>query len=243
MKNIMLFNDNWSFLKTELGSELSGIKGQEGKFQPVDLPHDWLIYNTHNLYENSTGWYRKCITVCLISDEARKETEPGNDADTLCLMPGERAILRFDGVYMDSTFYVNRQKVGDWKYGYSAFDYDITEYLQPGENELLMQVRYQSPNSRWYSGAGIYRNVWLKVCPIAYLPLDGTYVHTAWQQDSSGQNGSYQLEIETECAGAIGEDTRCHYSLWQQEEQVRDLGWGELFTRADGQLCFALKIL
>lgn len=250
MKNIMLFNHNWSFLKTELGTELPGIQGQEEKFQSVDLPHDWLIYNTHNLYENSTGWYRKCITVRLASDEAQTETEQENNADTLCLMPGEKIILRFDGVYMDSTFYVNRQKAGDWKYGYSAFDHDITEYLQQGENELLMQVRHQSPNSRWYSGAGIYRNVWLKVCPVAYLPLDGTYVHTTWQQEdgcgkdgSCGHEGSYQLEIETECVGAIGEDTRCHYSLWQQEEQVQDLGWGELFTRADGQLCFALKTL
>lgn len=217
MENKVLFNDNWSFLKTELGTELSGIQGREEEFQAVDLPHDWLIYNTHNLYENSTGWYRKCIQ--------------------LCLMPGQRMVLRFDGVYMDSTFYVNRRKVGDWKYGYSAFDYDITEYLQQGENELLMQVRHQSPNSRWYSGAGIYRNVWMKICPTVYLPLDGTYVHTAWQQG----DGSYLLEIETECAGAVGEDTRCHYSLWQQEEQVRDLGWGKLFTRPDGQSCFGLK--
>ena len=151
MKNIMLFNDKWSFLKTEPGAELPGIQGREGEFRPVDLPHDWLIYNTHNLYENSTGWYRKCITARLVSDEALAETAQENDTDTLCIMPGERVILRFDGVYMDSTFYVNRRKVGDWKYGYSAFDYDITEYLQQGENELLMQVRHQSPNSRWYS--------------------------------------------------------------------------------------------
>ena len=241
MKNIMLFNDKWCFLKTELGAELPGIQGQEKAFQPVDLPHDWLIYNTHNLYENSTGWYRKCITVRLASDEAQTDADQENEADVLCLMPGERVILRFDGVYMDSTFYVNHRIAGDWKYGYSAFDYDITEYLQPGENELLMQVRHQSPNSRWYSGAGIYRNVWLKICPVVYLPLDGTYVHTVWQQeDSSGQKGSYRLEIETECAGAVGEDTRCHYSLWQQDKQVRDLGWGEAFSRQDGQSCFRL---
>ncbi|MDE7223710.1 MAG: hypothetical protein K2O34_08035, partial [Acetatifactor sp.] len=218
---MMLFNDKWSFLKTEPGTELPDIQGREEEFQPVDLPHDWLIYNTHNLYENSTGWYRKCITVCPVSDEMQTEIAQENDADMLRLMPGERIILRFDGVYMDSTFYVNRRKVGDWKYGYSAFDHDITEYLQQGENELLMQVRHQSPNSRWYSGAGIYRNVWLKVCPIVYLPLDGTYVHTSWQQENDGEKqgkGSYRMEIETECAGDIGEDVRCHYSLWQQDE-------------------------
>ena len=62
--NAILFNDNWSFLKTEPGTELPDIRGREEQFAPVDLPHDWLIYNTRNLYENSTGWYRKRICVC-----------------------------------------------------------------------------------------------------------------------------------------------------------------------------------
>ena len=218
MEHMHLFNDNWSFLKTELDTELSQIRGREEEFQPVDLPHDWLIYNTKNLYENSTGWYRKCIQSTLMQD------------------PTQRVLLRFDGVYMDSTFYVNGQKVGDWKYGYSAFDYDITDYLQQGENELLMQVRHQSPNSRWYSGAGIYRNVWLKLCPAVYLPMDGTYVHTTWQA-----SGKYELEAETECAGAVSESTRCQYSLWKGEQLIRELGQGRLFTREDGQNCFAFK--
>ncbi|MCM1119857.1 MAG: DUF4982 domain-containing protein [bacterium] len=220
----VLFNDNWSFLKTEPGTELSAILGRTGEFCPVDVPHDWLIYDTHGLYENSTGWYRKLLTVSP--------------------QPGQRTFIRFDGVYMDSTFYVNRQKVGDWKYGYSAFDYDITDYLQQGENELLMQVRHLSPNSRWYSGAGIYRNVWLKICPPVYLPFDGTYVHTLWQQGpdcGKDENSCYRMEIETECAGDVRESVRCHYSLWRETDQVRELGDGELFRRADGQFCFTLK--
>ena len=135
---------------------------------------------------------------------------------------GERAILRFDGVYMDSTLYVNGQKVGDWKYGYSAFQFDITEYLGEGENELLLQVRFQSPNSRWYSGAGIYRNVWLKVYPKVYLPLDGTYVSTKYLGD-----GNYQLEVETEIGGTVTEKAKCHYGLYFAGELVQDLGWQE----------------
>lgn len=253
MENRILFNDNWSFLKTELGTELSHIQVRTGEFQPVDLPHDWLIYDTRNLYENSTGWYRKCISVCprekAVSQKGLRESI---GAGMLYCAPDQRIILRFDGVYMDSTFYVNGQKVGDWKYGYSAFDHDITEYLQQGENELLMQVRHQSPNSRWYSGAGIYRNVWLQVCPAVYLPLDGTYVHTSWQQSGNGcpgkpdshlKEGCYQMEIETECAGTGGESTRCHYSLWQNGTRVRDLGWGRRFIQEDGQHCFALQVM
>lgn len=227
-----LFNDNWCFLKTELGTELPDIRGREEQFAPVDIPHDWLIYNPRDLYEDSTGWYRKPIFV------NRMENTGSIRDGWLCCPPGQRVILRFDGVYMDSTLYVNGHRVGDWKYGYSAFEHDITEYLQPGENELLMQVRHQSPNSRWYSGAGIYRNIWLKVCPAVYLPLDGTYAHTRWRQGEG-----YWLEIETECAGAVSENTRCCYSLWHKEKEVRNLGWGERFTRGDGQSSFGLKTL
>lgn len=229
--NRYLFNDNWSFLKTELGTELPDIRGREDQFVPIDLPHDWLIYNTHNLYENSTGWYRRRISV----DHGENE-DILRDGTLHCPL-GRRVILRFDGVYMDSTLYVNGRRVGDWKYGYSAFEHDITEYLQSGENELLMQVRHQSPNSRWYSGAGIYRNVWLKVCPPVYLPMDGTYVYTQWQQGEG-----YRLEIETECAGAVSGNTRCRYSLWREGQEVRDLGWGKRFTRGDGQICFGLNV-
>ncbi len=191
MKDKKLFNDNWKFLKTSLMTEFAEIQSRCEEFQAVDVPHDWMIYDTNNLYEDSVGWYRKIL-----------------DLATLGLEEGEHVYLRFDGVYMDSTFYVNGQKVGDWKYGYSAFGFDITEYLRAGENELLMQVRYQSPNSRWYSGAGIYRNVWLKVYPKVYLPMDGTYFHSVAMED-----GRYRVEVDTEVAGAVTESTKVRYTL------------------------------
>lgn len=191
MEQMQLFNQDWKFLKTPLGVEKEELLSRRAEFQPVDIPHDWLIYNTNDLYENSIGWYWKKLNLA-----------------ELALEEGERVYIRFEGVYMDSTFYVNGKTVGDWKYGYSTFGFDITDYLQEGENELLMQVRYQSPNSRWYSGAGIYRNVWLKVYPKVYLPLDGTYVYSKAQED-----GSYQVEIDTEVAGAVNEATTVRYSL------------------------------
>ena len=202
MAEIKLFNQNWTFLKTALGTELSDVIKRKGEFRAVDIPHDWLISQAKNLYENSTGWYRKVVL--------SEELQAGE---------GERVIIRFDGVYMDSAFYVNGQKVGDWKYGYSAFQFDITDYLTAGENELLMQVRFQSPNSRWYSGAGIYRNVWLKIYPETYLPLDGTYVHTKYLGD-----GRYLLDIETECAGDLSKEVSCAYKLYYNGQLYQDLG-------------------
>ena len=58
-----LFNHNWTFLKTDFGTELSDIIERVEEFVSVDIPHDWLIYQVNNLYENSTGWYRKLVTV------------------------------------------------------------------------------------------------------------------------------------------------------------------------------------
>lgn len=68
---------------------------------------------------------------------------------------------------MDCTIFVNGMQAGEWKYGYSSFEVRLTPFLKTGENTILVHVRYQSPNSRWYSGAGIYRSVWLKgsSCP------------------------------------------------------------------------------
>ncbi len=218
MARIHLFNQGWTFLKTALGTELSDIVNRDG-FVAVDIPHDWLISQAKNLYEDSTGWYRKIVT-----------------KESLGLGEGEKALIRFDGVYMDSTLYVNNQKVGDWKYGYSAFDFDITEYLGEGENELLLQVRFQSPNSRWYTGAGIYRHVWLKVCPKVYLTLDGTYVHT-----KHIDKGNYQITIETECGGALTDAMKCHYSLYQDDSLAYDLGWQQSQARKEELTIFTLS--
>ncbi len=203
MQTITLFTDNWTFLKTRLEASWQDMEARSGEFQPVELPHDWLIYNTLDLYENSCGWYRKYIQL--------KEAPVK-----------ERMQLRFDGVYMDSTVYVNGRKAGDWKYGYSTFDMDITDFLHKGQNELMVQVRFQSPNSRWYSGAGIYRNVWLKTCGRVYLPFDGTYVSI---KPYENQPESFLLEAQAEVAGDFSVNTGCHFTLWKDGNLIRDLGW------------------
>ncbi|MDU7474809.1 MAG: glycoside hydrolase family 2 TIM barrel-domain containing protein [Paenibacillus macerans] len=161
------FNDGWEFAKSGLETASPG----ELSFKPVDIPHDWLIYNTLDLYENSIGWYRKTFTYT------------GSD---------EQVLLAFDGVYMDSTLYVNGQQIGEWKYGYSSFEHEITEALAAGENEIVLKVVFRSPNSRWYSGAGIYRNVWLKTRGRSHIVTDGIYVSAARDGDE------WQADIETE---------------------------------------------
>ena len=98
MNSRTLWNDNWYFAKTELGVKWEDRQIWEAKMQPVDLPHDWLIYDTKNLYEDSIGWYRKNF--------AYAPDKTGND---------DRVILRFEGGYMDSSIYVKGEPLGDWK--------------------------------------------------------------------------------------------------------------------------------
>ena len=162
-------------------------------FQPVDLPHDWLIHNTLDLYENSIGWYRR-------------EWEFRGDAD--------QVLLYFEGVYMDSTLYVNGQKVGEWKYGYSSFEHDLTPALQLGKNEILLKVVHQSPNSRWYSGAGIYRNVWLKKRGKNHIVTDGVYISTKRTDDG------WQLLVDTELS--LAEESQLTHTLIENGQVVAE---------------------
>lgn len=152
MKKV-LWNDGWEFAK-ELYDE--GVLDKvPSAWTKVALPHDWLIYDTHNLYQDSIGWYKKIFNYTKAN---------------------EKVVVRFEGVYMDSTVYLNGEVIGSWKYGYATFDMDLTDNLINGENELLVRVIHQSPNSRWYSGAGIYRDVWFCTFPVTHFVMDGVYI-------------------------------------------------------------------
>ena len=223
-----LFVDNWYFLKTPLDTTWEEMEARRQEFQPVELPHDWLIYNAKNLYEDSFGWYRK--------------TFPWK------CKTGERVILRFDGVYMNSTVYCNGMSIFDWKYGYSTFDVDLTEQLKDGDNELVVLVRHQSPNSRWYSGAGIYRNVWLKQCKETYLPLDGTYVHIV-PADSGldttkklPADTDFVMHLETEVGGNVTEDTKVVYTLIGPDGSSRALGEKTCNALCNGKVCLDAEV-
>lgn len=171
----ILFNDGWQFCLCDIGTELSALPGRH--WYDVELPHDWLINDTSKLYETGEGWYRRSLPC---------------SAEQL----SGRVLLNFDGVYMNSTLFVNGKEVGSWTYGYSAFEHDITDFLHEGENELLLRVSHQSPNTRWYSGAGIFRDVMLKLRSAAYIGTNGVYIHSAPQPE-----GGWTTEVETDVVG------------------------------------------
>ena len=166
-----LFNDGWLFAEMPLG-ELP----EESNYRPVDIPHDWQIWHVNDLYRTSDGWYKKTF---------RAESTAG-----------KVYTLRFEGVYMDSEVYLNGEKIFEWKYGYTTFDVPLA--LREGENEIKVRVRYQNPNTRWYSGAGIFRDVWLRETGTNYIAADGTYVVSRPEGGSTSASGSRS-----------GEDIRC----------------------------------
>ena len=210
MNNKILFNDGWEFAKSSLDVTDSSVLD----FMPVDLPHDWLIYNTLNLYEGSIGWYRK--TFCPAEDTWQY-------------------LLYFEGVYMDSYLYVNGRLIGEWKYGYSSFEHDITHALRKGDNELLLKVIHQSPNSRWYSGAGIYRSVWLKTRARNHIVTDGIYVSA---KETETKN-LWKVEIDTEML--LREDARLTHTLLYDNRVIAS---GDSLVKAkDGSVTCELELM
>lgn len=234
-KNI-LFNDGWQFCLTEnfAITELDALERQH--WYNVELPHDWLIGDTGNLYGSGDGWYRKIFTV-------DKEQLSG------------KVLLNFDGVYHDSTVFINGREAFSWTYGYTAFEADITQYLFDGKNEVLVRVRHRSPNTRWYSGAGIFRDVTLKILPSCYIGTNGVYIHSDRQPD-----GSFVTEVDTDVCGSaqkikmflcIYDPTGAHAASFAQDVQFG--GGTECFTNTfttenpllwdvDSPACYTLEV-
>ena len=178
MNTCRRINSEWLFFKQPLSDTTTTLPAQnDSRFCPVNLPHDWLIANSADHYENSEGWYQKTISSDILPFDA------SSDDDWL---------LYFEGVYMDCTIFVNGMQAGEWKYGYSSFEVRLTPFLKTGENTILVHVRYQSPNSRWYSGAGIYRSVWLKKVPAVHIASDGIAAET-----HRLENGKWSLCMHT----------------------------------------------
>ncbi|MBR6257762.1 MAG: DUF4982 domain-containing protein [Lachnospiraceae bacterium] len=173
-----LFNDGWEFTKQPVGSSIEAIESYS--FEKVNIPHDWMIYQVDALYEDSTGIYRKNFSL-------KKD-------------PGMRYEIYFEGVYMDTTVYVNGKEAGVWKYGYSSFFFDITELLTDGDNSIVVRSDYRSPNTRWYSGAGIYRDVFFISHPAAHLVTDSLYVSA---KPLDEQLKDWELKVSAELAGEV----------------------------------------
>ena len=180
----ILFDDDWRFHRGGAqGAEAPGF--DDSKWRGVDLPHDWSIEDmpgTQSPFDQDaigqvstgfttggTGWYRKTFTV------------PADQKD-------KRVCIQFDGVYMNANVWLNGELLGNHPYGYTSFWFDITDKIKFGEkNIIVVQVMNEGLNSRWYSGSGIYRHVWLKVFDKIHVAQWGTYITTPVVNPSSAK--------------------------------------------------------
>lgn len=188
------FTADWAFRLAD-DTAAAQLSYDDSGWRRLNLPHDWAVEGDFSKDNPSgtgggalpggIGWYRKTFTV----DKADE---------------GKRFYIDFDGVYMNSTVYINGHKLGTRPYGYISFRYDLTPYLNwGGENVLAVRVdNAEQPNSRWYSGCGIYRNVWLTRLEPVHVAQWGTYV-TA---DEVTKN-SARLTVRTTVENTQGTDT------------------------------------
>ena len=181
-----LFDKGWLFTLAD-SAGMEQVNYLDINWRHLDLPHDWAIEGDFSPANPSgasggalpggIGWYRKHFSV------NPKEKN-------------KRYVIAFDGVYMNATVYVNGHKLGTRPYGYSSFEYDITPYINKvGDNVVAVRVNNSDqPNSRWYSGCGIYRHVWLKKSAESYITQWGQYVSTTPQ-------GEVKIKVDAHVAG------------------------------------------
>jgi len=172
------FDAGWKFIRDSIqGAENPSFN--DSAWRIVDLPHDWSIENIDDSVKaehigpftksseggistghvkGGTGWYRKHFTV---------------DAS----YRSKQVSLCFDGVYMVANVWVNGKKAGDHFYGYTPFSFNITSLLKTGsDNVIAVEVKNKGKNSRWYSGSGIYRHVWLTVTNPLHIDENGVFI-------------------------------------------------------------------
>ena len=172
-----LFDAGWRFILAD-SAVMSRYEYNDAHWRTLNLPHDWAIEGdflatnpsgaSGGALPGGVGWYRKHFRV--------------NNPSLY--------FIEFDGVYMNATVYINGEKLGSRPYGYSSFQYDITRYLRSGDNVIAVRVdNSDQPNSRWYSGCGIYRHVWFVKTEPIYVRYSGVHVQT------NAKNGKVKVDV------------------------------------------------
>lgn len=200
-----LFNDGWKFFKTQdMEADYSGINGavDDSSWTNVTLPHDFQVIQQGNMgsryamLKDYRGWYKKSF--CL-PEELRDK----------------RIAVRFDGIYQASEVFINGQALPEYEnddpdaspysgthyYGYKTFEVNLTDYLNFGEdapNVITVSVKDQHTNSRWYTGSGINRNVWLTVSDKVHTAFNGTYITYDLNDDYTSAEVNVKTEIRNE---------------------------------------------
>lgn len=181
-----LLEKGWKFTRED-NSKFVDPKYDVSQWQSVVVPHDWAIYGPFGSQNDKQ-------VMAITQDGQTKAMEHAGrtgglpfvgvgwyrlDFEVPAYMQGKKATLIFDGAMSNAQVYLNGQEVGFWPYGYNSFNFDITPFLKPeGKNTLAIRLENKPESSRWYPGAGIYRNVHLVINEDAFIPTWGTQLTT-----------------------------------------------------------------
>lgn len=211
---------DWRFVRDSIaGAEAEGF--DDLSWRMVDLPHDFSIEDllgedtedqigpfskqspggpSTGHVMGGTGWYRKRFT--LSPEDHHKIVR-----------------IHFDGVYRESDVWLNGKHLGFHPNGYTPFYYDLTSYLNPAgeENVLAVRVKNKGKNSRWYSGSGIYRHVWLTATEPVYIDTWGVAIATP---EVSQDKATVKLNIRLRNANKVSKEVSVVTSLLDAENKV-----------------------
>ena len=204
LRSEQLLERGWRFSRED-SAEFSRAEYDDSAWQEVVVPHDWAIYGPFSINNDKQN-------VAITQDGQKEAMEHAGRTGGLPFVGvgwyrlefeapefevGKRASILFDGAMSNARVYVNGTEVGFWPYGYNSFHFDITDYLKAGEkNELAVRLENKPESSRWYPGAGIYRNVHLIVTEDIHVPVWGTHLTTPYVSEKLAR-----VELRTKVAG------------------------------------------
>ncbi|WP_240904850.1 glycoside hydrolase family 2 TIM barrel-domain containing protein [Sphingobacterium sp. SGR-19] len=243
LRETFLLEKDWRFNRGDV-DQAASIAFDDREWDKVTVPHDWAIYGpfdrAHDLQEVAVtqngekvatvktgrtgglpyvgvGWYRNTFDVTSF--------ERSN----------KRVVLKFDGAMSEARVYVNGHEVCFWPYGYNAFHCDVTEFINPSGKDNLVAVRLENrpQSSRWYPGAGLYRNVHVIVTDKVHVPVWGTFVTTPFVSDTLAS-----VRLETNIENADGKMVRVTTDIIDgagtvvsSKDNAQKINYGEPFVQ------------
>ncbi len=210
-RSAMVLDEGWRFKNAEV-EQAAAVNFNDADWEKINVPHDWAIKGNFDMNLDAQlvqvvedgdrvprlrtgrtgalpmfgiGWYRKVLPVTTA------------DRD-------KRVFIEFDGAMSLAKVYLNGKIVGEWPYGYASFSFELTPYLQyDKENVLAVRLENKPESSRWYAGAGIYRNVRLVKTPATHVAHWGTYITTPKITSKSAE-----INIQTEINGVKNQQSQ-----------------------------------
>lgn len=213
IRNEVTLEKGWKFTRVDDSASFE-INFDDSKWESVRVPHDWAIYGP---FDKNNDIHRMAIVqdgqTTAIEHYGRTGGLPFTGVGwyrTTFSVPdfnhSKKVTVKFDGAMSNAKVFVNGKEVGFWPYGYNSFHFDVTDYINSNGDDNILAVRLENfeEGSRWYPGAGLYRNVHVITTDESHIPVWGTYITTPEVYDNfarvnvktkvvTGGSGEYKL--------------------------------------------------